>query len=382
MADVNLQELLNKKKQETEQAVEVVEPAMEVQNVQAAVETITPEQRAEIDSIKEKLDLTDSGAVIQFGGAAQKNIADFSDSVLSTVRTKDSGQVGELLGQLVTGVKEYEEEDKSFWKKLPIVGALAGKAENIKQRYDKLSVQVERISGELDKARMDMMKDIIMFDVLYDKNLEYFRSLELYIKAGEEKLAETRDTVLPKLRQEAAASADPMAAQVVSDFESTVDRFEKRVHDLKLSKTIAIQTAPQIRLIQNNDKMLVDKVQSAIYNTIPLWKNQMVIALGLQRQKKVIELQRAVSNATNELLKKNAEMLKQNTVDAAKENERGIVDIETVKKVNDDLVSTIEETIKIQQDGRQKRANAEKELLAIEQRLKETLLKNMEKPVK
>ncbi len=381
MAEVNLQELLNKKKQETE-SVEVSDPSKEVQTVQAAVETITPQQRAEIDSIKEKLDLTDSGAVIQFGGAAQKNIADFSDSVLSTVRTKDSGQVGELLGQLVTGVKQYEEEDKSFWRKIPIVGTLAGKAENIKQRYDKLSVQVERISGELDKARMDMMKDIIMFDGLYEKNLEYFRSLELYIKAGEEKLAETRDTILPKLRQEAAASADPMAAQVVSDFESTVDRFEKRVHDLKLSKTIAIQTAPQIRLIQNNDKMLVDKVQSAIYNTIPLWKNQMVIALGLQRQKKVIEMQRAVSDATNELLKKNAEMLKQNTVEAAKENERGIVDVETVKKVNDDLVSTIEETIKIQQDGRQKRANAEKELLAIEQRLKETLLNNMERPGK
>ncbi len=381
MAEVNLQELLNKKKQETE-SVEVADSSKEVQTVQAAVETITPQQRAEIDSIKEKLDLTDSGAVIQFGGAAQKNIADFSDSVLSTVRTKDSGQVGELLGQLVTGVKQYEEEDKSFWRKIPIVGTLAGKAENIKQRYDKLSVQVERISGELDKARMDMMKDIIMFDGLYEKNLEYFRSLELYIKAGEEKLAETRDTILPKLRQEAAASADPMAAQVVSDFESTVDRFEKRVHDLKLSKTIAIQTAPQIRLIQNNDKMLVDKVQSAIYNTIPLWKNQMVIALGLQRQKKVIEMQRAVSDATNELLKKNAEMLKQNTVEAAKENERGIVDVETVKKVNDDLVSTIEETIKIQQDGRQKRANAEKELLAIEQRLKETLLNNMERPGK
>ncbi len=381
MAEVNLQELLNKKKQETE-SVEVSDSSKEVQTVQAAVETITPQQRAEIDSIKEKLDLTDSGAVIQFGGAAQKNIADFSDSVLSTVRTKDSGQVGELLGQLVTGVKQYEEEDKSFWRKIPIVGTLAGKAENIKQRYDKLSVQVERISGELDKARMDMMKDIIMFDGLYEKNLEYFRSLELYIKAGEEKLAETRDTILPKLRQEAAASADPMAAQVVSDFESTVDRFEKRVHDLKLSKTIAIQTAPQIRLIQNNDKMLVDKVQSAIYNTIPLWKNQMVIALGLQRQKKVIEMQRAVSDATNELLKKNAEMLKQNTVEAAKENERGIVDVETVKKVNDDLVSTIEETIKIQQDGRQKRANAEKELLAIEQRLKETLLNNMERPGK
>ncbi len=381
MAEVNLQELLNKKKQETE-SVEVSDSSTEVQTVQAAVETITPQQRAEIDSIKEKLDLTDSGAVIQFGGAAQKNIADFSDSVLSTVRTKDSGQVGELLGQLVTGVKQYEEEDKSFWRKIPIVGTLAGKAENIKQRYDKLSVQVERISGELDKARMDMMKDIIMFDGLYEKNLEYFRSLELYIKAGEEKLAETRDTILPKLRQEAAASADPMAAQVVSDFENTVDRFEKRVHDLKLSKTIAIQTAPQIRLIQNNDKMLVDKVQSAIYNTIPLWKNQMVIALGLQRQKKVIKMQRAVSDATNELLKKNAEMLKQNTVEAAKENERGIVDVETVKKVNDDLVSTIEETIKIQQDGRQKRANAEKELLAIEQRLKETLLNNMERPGK
>ena len=213
-----------------------------------------------------------------------------------------------------------------------------------------------------------------MFDRLFNQNLEYFKLLQLYIKAGEEKIGELRQSTLPKLRQEAAASQNPMAVQAVSDFENTIDRFEKKIYDLKISKTLAIQTAPQVRLIQNNDKVLIDRIQSAIYNTIPLWKNQMVIALGLARQQNVLQTQRAVNDMTNDLLKKNAEMLKQNSLETAKENERGIVDIETVRKVNDDLIATIEGTLKIQQEGRQRRQSAEQELRQIEEKLKQTLL--------
>lgn len=215
-----------------------------------------------------------------------------------------------------------------------------------------------------------------MFDGLYEKNLAYFKELQLYIRAGEEKLQEMRDVTLPRLRQEAAASNDPMAVQVVADFESSVDRFEKKVYDLKISKTLAIQTAPQIRLIQNNDRVLIDRVQTAIYNTIPLWKSQMVIALGLSRQQQVLDMQRSVTDTTNELLKRNAKMLKQTTVETARENERGIVDIETVKQVNEDLISTIEETMRIQAEGRAKRQAAEQELVAIEGRLRQALLES------
>lgn len=198
--------------------------------------------------------------------------------------------------------------------------------------YDKVSVQVDKIQRELDKARMMMLKDIVMFDNMYERNLEYFKELQLYIKAGEEKIVELQEKTIPKLRMDAMNSQNQMAVQVVNDFENAVSRFEKKIHDLKLSKTIAIQTAPQIRLIQNNDKVLVDKVQSAIYNTIPLWKSQIVIALGLAKQQKVLQMQREITDTTNELLRRNAEMLKQNTIETAKETERGIVDIETVKK--------------------------------------------------
>ena len=221
---------------------------------------------------------------------------------------------------------------------------------------------------------MQMLKDITMFDGLYEKNLEYFRELQIYIAAGEEKLKELQEITLPQLHAEATAKGDAMSAQVVRDFEDTVNRFEKKIHDLKLSKTVAIQTAPQIRLIQNNDKMLVDKIQTAILSTIPLWKSQIVIALGLHRQESVLKMQRSVSDATNTLLTKNAELLRQNSTEVARESERGIVDLETLKKVNADLISTIEETIKIQQEGRAARQNAETELLSIEQKLKEALL--------
>ena len=375
MAEINLDDLLSKRAQQPQEKALELAPEKELERIAQAVEELTPAERAEVEKIKEGLDLTDSAAIIDFGTAAQKNIADFSDSILCNVRAKDSGYVGELLGELLTNVKSFEPKssDGGFLKKLPLVSSLVVKAETMMQGYEKVSVQVEKVKTSLQKARMLMMKDVTMLDTLFAKNLEYFKTLELYIRAGEEKMQEMREVTLPKLRAQAAASSDPMAAQVVSDFESSVERFEKKVHDLKISKTISIQTAPQIRLIQNNDKVLIDRVQSAIYNSIPLWKNQMVIALGLANQKKVLEMQHSVNEMTNDLLKKNAEMLKIGTIETAKENERSIVDIETVRKVNDDLVTTIEETLKIQQDGRTKRRAAEAELVELEGRLKKAL---------
>ena len=375
MAEINLDDLLSKRAQQPQEKTLELAPEKELERIAQAVEELTPAERAEVEKIKEGLDLTDSAAIIDFGTAAQKNIADFSDSILCNVRAKDSGYVGELLGELLTNVKSFEPKSSGggFLKKLPLVSSLVGKAETMMQGYEKVSVQVEKVKTSLQKARMLMMKDVTMLDTLFAKNLEYFKTLELYIRAGEEKMQEMREVTLPKLRAQAAASSDPMAAQVVSDFESSVERFEKKVHDLKISKTISIQTAPQIRLIQNNDKVLIDRVQSAIYNSIPLWKNQMVIALGLANQKKVLEMQHSVNEMTNDLLKKNAEMLKIGTIETAKENERSIVDIETVRKVNDDLVTTIEETLKIQQEGRAKRRAAEAELVALESRLKKAL---------
>ena len=283
--------------------------------------------------------------------------------------------MGELLTSLVTNVRAYDAaQQKGFLEKIPFVGGLAQKARQKKAGYDKLSAQVSRIEAGLEQARLKMMKDVALFDGLYEKNLAYFKDLQLYITAGEEKLREMQEQTLPKLRAQAAEAHDPMAVQVVADFEQSVARFEKKVHDLKLSRTIAIQTAPQIRLIQNNDKALIDRVQTAVYSTIPLWKNQLVIALGLASQRQVLDMQRAVSDTTNELLERNAALLKANTLETAAENERGVVDIATVKKVNEELIATIEESVKIQREGRAKRQAAEQELAAIEGRLRDTLL--------
>lgn len=379
MADISLDKLLQAKSATTADVTPILAPQQEIEKVTRQTELLTPEERKQVDAIKEGFDITDSSQALQFGNAAQKNLADFSDSILAQVRTKDSGYVGELLTDLSNKIDEFSQnETKGFMKKLPIIGKLVNKADGLVSAYDKLSVKVDKIQSELEKSKLAMMKDIIMFDSLYDKNLEYFKSLQLYIQAGEEKLSELRTITLPKLRQEAAVSSDPMAGQVVADFENTVDRFEKKVHDLKLSKTIAIQTAPQLRLIQNNDRMLVERVQSAIYNAIPLWKNQIIIALGLSRQQQLLKTQRAINDTTNELLRKNAEMLKINSIETAKENDRSIVDIETVRKVNEDLITTIEETIQIQRDGRAKRQSAEQELQQLEERLKNTLLANMD----
>lgn len=378
MADINLNDLLEKRQAESQPAVPVVDQGHEVAQFNAQVESLTPEERQQIDTIKDSIDLVNSNAIVQYGSGAQKNIANFSNSVLSTVKSTDPAVAGDLLNDLVKRVKAFEDEndeDKGFFASLPVVGSLFKKGEALTQSYTTLAAQIDKIQAGLDSQKMTLMKDIAMFDGLYDKNLEYFKQLQLYIQAGEEKIQELNQTTIPKLEAQAQVSDNPMAVQVVQDFKDAVSRFEKKVHDLKISKTIAIQTAPQIRIIQNNDKILVDRIQSAIYNTIPLWKNQMVLALGLGRQKEALEMQQAVSNTTNELLKRNAAMLKQNSHDTAVENERAIVDIETVKQVNEDLISTIEDTLRIQQEGRQKRQAAEAELVQIEDRLREALLK-------
>ena len=367
MADINLNDLLEKKQADSQKALPAVDEKHEVAHFNAQVENLTPEERQQVDTIKDSIDLVNSNAIVQYGSGAQKNIANFSDSVLSTVKSTDPAAAGDLLNDLVKRVKSFEDEndeDQGFLASLPVVGSLFKKKEALTQSYTTLAAQIDKIQAGLDSQKMTLMKDIAMFDGLYDKNLEYFKQLQLYIQAGEEKIQELNLTTIPKLE-----------VQVVQDFKNSVSRFEKKVHDLKISKTIAIQTAPQIRIIQNNDKILVDRIQSAIYNTIPLWKNQMVLALGLGRQKEALEMQQAVSNTTNELLKRNAAMLKQNSHDTAVENERAIVDIETVKQVNEDLISTIEDTLRIQQEGRQKRQAAEAELVQIEDRLREALLK-------
>ena len=379
MADINLNDLLqaHAESEAAPAALQEVNPELEIMQVTQTVSNLTPAERQQVEEIKNSIDLVDAGKSLQFGGTAQKAMADFSDSILSQVRAKDSGHVGDLLNDLSTKINEFSDSQKSsFVESIPIIGSLVSKGKSLKASYETLDTKISKIQSELEQSKMTMMKDIALFDKLYEQNVQYFKNLQLYIQAGEEKLTELRTVTLPKLKADAAQSNNPMAGQVVSDFESNVDRFEKKIHDLKISKTIAIQTAPQLRLIQNNDKLLVERIQSAIYNAIPLWKNQIVIALGLTRQQQVLQQQRAISDTTNKLLLQNAEMLKTNSIETAKENARSVVDIDTVKKVNDDLVSTIEETIKIQREGREKRIAAEQELVQIENRLKEVLLQN------
>lgn len=375
-SEITLDALTKRKAEAQSPQVETAPTPAQADAVRRAVEALTPEERAKAEEIKNGIDLMDSQTAILYGVGAQRNLAEFSDNILANVRNKDTGYVGDLMGELVEKVRDVgvDEAEGGFLDKLPFLRSAARAVRRLLARYEKIEVQIDRIQRDLEEARMQMLKDIAMFDGLYEKNLEYFRGLQVYIVAGEEKLRETREETLPRLRAEAQAKGDPMSAQVVRDFEDTVDRFEKKLHDLKLSKSIAIQTAPQIRLIQNNDKLLVDKIQTAILSTIPLWKGQIVIALGLARQQSALQMQRSVTDTTNELLQRNAELLKQNSLDVARESERGIVDLETLKKVNDDLISTIEETIQIQREGRAARQSAEAELAGIEQKLKDALL--------
>lgn len=341
------------------------------------VNRLDPADLQKAKEIAKTINMTDSQAIIQYGVGAQSKISQFSDTILNQIRNKDSGYVGEVLGDLVGKIKEVDVDsvstEKSFLKSIPIIGNLVNSFQKFVQRYEKLSLQIEKIIAELDMARMNLLKDITLLDTLYQKNLEYLKELDVYIAAGQMKLEELKLNVLPEMQSKAQMSGDPMEAQKLQDFIQFINRFEKKLHDLKLSRMIAIQTAPQIRLIQNNNQVLVEKIQSSILNTIPLWKNQIVIAISLVRQKKALEVQRQVTDATNDLLLKNSEMLKISTIGVAKESERGIVDIDTLKKVNADLISTIEETLKIQQDGKAKRIAAEAELTKMEAELKQKL---------
>lgn len=355
---------------------EVVSLTAEKKQEVVDITKFSPEDQKKAKDISQEIDVTDSQSIIQYGVSAQKNIADFSDSILEQVRAKDSGYVGEVLSDLVIKVKDINVDSLSegnFISKIPIIGGIFDSFQKFITRYNKLSVQIEKIVDELDKSQMSLLKDITLLDNLYKKNEEYLQDLDIFIAAGDLKIKELRETVLPEMKKKADESNDPADAQKMNDFSQFLNRFEKKIHDLKLSRMLAIQTSPQIRLIQNNDQLLVEKIQSSILNTIPLWKNQIVIAISIFKQRKALQLQKEVTDTTNDLLQKNSEMLKQNSLEVAKESERGIIEIETLKKVNNDLVTTIEETLRIQADGRAKRAQAEQELVSMETELKNKL---------
>lgn len=338
---------------------------------------LTPEEKQKVDTMVKDIDILDSQSIIQFGVGAQGNISSFADTILDGIRSKDAGYGGEVLSDLMLHVKTLDVDSLSssggIMSKIPILSAFADNIKKFIARYEKVSTHIERITDELVKARMQLLKDITMFDTMYEKNIDYLKDLDLYIIAGKIKQKELEEIIIPELKAKAEASADPLESQRVQDIAQMTNRLEKKIYDLQLSRMISLQTNPQIRLIQNNDQLLVEKIQSSILNTIPLWKNQIIIAIGIFRQKKALELQKEVSKTTNELLKKNSEMLKEGSIEVAKESEKGIVEIETLKKVHADLISTIEETLTIQQQGKVKRKEAEVELVKLEDELKTKL---------
>ena len=349
------------------------EEKKEVEPVKIDESMLTEEERKMVDDFSKKIDITDTQLVLQYGSAAQKSVASFSESALSSVRTKDLGEVGDTLSDLVVELKDFgEEEDKGgifgFFKKA------GNKMETMKAQYSKAEANVEKITRELEQHQVRLMKDIAMFDQMYELNLKYYKELTMYIIAGKKRLAEVRANDVEELRKKAEASGAAEDAQAYNDMVQMCDRFEKKLHDLELTRMVSIQMGPQTRMLQNNDMLMVEKIQSSLVNTIPLWKSQMVLALGLENSRKATTAQSAVTNATNELLKKNADMLKMGTVAAAKEAERSIIDIETLQHTNQQLISTLDEVIQIQKDGAQKRREAEVELGRIEGELKQKLM--------
>lgn len=333
---------------------------------------LTEEERRTVDAFAKQIDLTNSTMVLQYGAGTQKKMADFSESALENVRSKDLGEVGELLSGVVKELKDFdEEEEKGFFG---IFKKASNKIESMKAKYAKAEANVNEIVKVLEKHQVQLMKDTALLDKMYELNLTYFKELSMYILAGKKKLQEVRGTQLAELMSRAQASGLPEDAQAAKDLNSLCDRFEKKIHDLELTRMISIQTAPQIRLVQNNDTLMAEKIQSTIVNTIPLWKSQMVLALGVEHSTQAAKAQRQVTDMTNELLRKNAEKLKMATVDTARESERGIVDMETLKATNESLISTLDEVMSIQREGRQKRQEAEAELRTMEQELKNKLL--------
>ena len=330
--------------------------------------------RRAIEEFAQKIDLNNTDHVLLYGADAQKKIADFSDSALATVRTNDTGEVGEMLVKLVNEIKGFGDAAEKprglgglFWNAKKAVS-------DMQTKYDKVEVNVDAIASSLEGYQVQLLKDISLFNHLYDMNTEYFKELTMYILAGEKRLAEVRRTTLEELKARAAQSGDAMDAQRANDMAANCDRFEKKLHDLKLTRQVALQMAPQIRLLQNNDSLLVERIQSTLSNTLPLWKSQIVIALGLHRSQEALKAQTAVTDMTNELLRKNAEALKTGTIETAREAERGILDLNTLVETNQSLIDTINEVMKIQDEGRAQRVEAEKQLVTMENELKQKLL--------
>ncbi len=330
--------------------------------------------RRAIEEFAQKIDLNNTDHVLLYGSDAQKKIADFSDSALATVRTNDTGEVGEMLVKLVNEIKGFGDSAEKpkglgglFWNAKKAVS-------DMQTKYDKVEVNVDAIASSLEGYQVQLLKDISLFNHLYDMNTEYFKELTMYILAGEKRLAEVRRTTLEDLKARAAQSGDAMDAQRANDMAANCDRFEKKLHDLKLTRQVALQMAPQIRLLQNNDSLLVERIQSTLSNTLPLWKSQIVIALGLHRSQEALKAQTAVTDMTNELLRKNAAALKTGTIETAREAERGILDLNTLVETNQSLIDTISEVMKIQDEGRAQRVEAEKQLVTMENELKQKLL--------
>lgn len=345
--------------------------------VQSTIELLGPENRERAMKIAEQIDYKNQQAILQYGVAAQSELSQFSHSVLNHIQKKDVGPVGDVISELMFKINQVNPDDFSR-KRRGVVGrlfsTLAKPVQGMLSKYQSINVEIDKIADRLEGSRQMLMRDLMMLDNLYDKNLQFYDALNIYIAAAEFKLKSLRNETLPVLHQKAASTNDNLAIQEVNDVNHFINRLEKRVHDLKLSRHIAIQSAPQIRLIQEVNQTLVEKIQSSILTAIPLWKNQIVIALTLLRQKKAMEAQRQVSKTTNDLLTRNSELLKQNTIEVAKENERGIVDIETLKRSQSNLLTTLEEVLQIQNEGRTKRQEAERELVDMEQELKNMLL--------
>ena len=341
--------------------------------VQIDESMLTEAERKMVDEFSKKIDISDSQLVLQYGSAAQKSVAGFSESALANVRNKDLGEVGDTLTNLVVELKNFgqEEEEKGIFGFFKKVGS---KMETMKVQYTKAEVNVDKIARELEQHQVTLMKDIAMFDQMYELNLKYYKELTMYIIAGKKRLAEVQSGQLEELRQKAERTGAQEDAQAYNDLVQMCNRFEKKLHDLELTRMVSIQMGPQTRMLQNNDTLMVEKIQSSLVNTIPLWKSQMVLALGLENSRKATAAQSAVTNATNELLKKNAEMLKMGTIATAKEAERSIIDIETLQHTNQQLISTLDEVIQIQRDGAQKRRAAEVELGRIEGELRQKLM--------
>lgn len=340
---------------------------------------LSPEEKAMVENFSQQIDLNDSNMIVQYGAGAQKKMADFSESALKSVRTQELGEVGALLTEVVGELKNFDAEDEKgifgFFKRG------VNKVQALRVKYDKAEKNVERVVKALKDNQMRLMKDNATLDKMYDMNIVYFKELTMYILAGKKKLAEVQNTELPALVEKAEETGRPEDAQAARDLEERIVRFERKLSDLELTRVIAMQTAPQIRMVQNNEIAMIEKIQTTLVNTIPLWKNQMVLSLGIANAADAVKAQNAVNKTTNELLRKNADMLQSSTTQIAEETERGIVDIETLQHTNETLIQTFDDVLRIQQEGRQKRAAAEVEIRRLEDELKSKLLEMQNKPV-